>query len=429
MDPDELRVEVDLDRVHARYRREGVAHRPRAVLTGHPRHGERGGLRHGALLGLLLWLDQYPHVVWYHDFPHIQPCPWSLLVPRTLVCVPAPDLGHVLQLKRAGDLDAAVIALEGILGAHPHPAALAQLADVQLRRGRFEEAAAALDRAEAEAGTTAFTARLRGDLAYREGRFRDAARSYQDADALGDRGTWTLVQLGRARLRLGDVAGARGAAAQAIERDDAATAAWTLLGDIERREGRLDVAETMYARALERSGEDQWAYAKLCEVRLLRLPPERRAKEAAVLHKSAGAANPHLTAVLARLRSEAGDEDAAAAAWQERAGRTGDRYARKMQGFALRRAGRLDEAAAVLGSCLLEDPHDLVLFKTYVHLQHRRGALEELRRTLEGLLPHAGSRRGAVYAELRKLPVPAPDAAGDAGAPPVADAGSTPGTP
>ena len=315
----------------------------------------------------------------------------------------------MLHLKRAGDLDAAVIALEGILGAQPHPAALAQLADVQLRRGRFEEAAAALDRAEADAGTTAFTARLRGDLAYREGRFADAARCYQDAGALGDRGTWTLVQLGRARLRLGDLPGARGAAAQAVERDDAAGPAWTLLGDIERREDRLDEAEAMYARAIERSPDDRWAYARLVEVRLLRLPPERRAKEAAVLHKTAGADNPHLTAVLARLRSEAGDEAAAAATWQDRAERTGDRYARKMQGFALRRAGRLDEAAAVLGSCLLEDPHDLVLFRTYVHLQHRRGALDELRRTLEALLPHAGSRRGAVYGELRKLPAPAPD--------------------
>ncbi len=333
--------------------------------------------------------------------------------------MPAPDLGHVLQLKRAGDLDAAVIALEGILGAQPHPAALAQLADVQLRRGRFEEAAAALDRAEAEAGTTAFTSRLRGDLAYREGRFHDAARCYQDAHALGDRGTWTLVQLGRARLRTGDVSGARGAAEQALERDAAAGAAWTLLGDIERRQGRLDAAETMYARALERSENDQWAYAKLVEVRLLRLPPERRAKEAAVLHKSAGASNPHLTAVLARLRSEAGDEDAAAATWQERASRTGDPFARKMHGFALRRAGRLDEAATVLGSCVLEDPHDLVLFRTYVHLQHRRGALDELRRTLEALLPRAGSRRGAVYGELRKLPAPPADAAAAADAPPL----------
>jgi tetratricopeptide (TPR) repeat protein len=336
--------------------------------------------------------------------------------------VPAPDLDHVLRLKRSGDLDAAVIALEGILGERTHPAALAQLADVQLRRGRFEEAAAALDRAEAEAGTTAFTARLRGDLAYRQGRFDDAARSYQDAEALGDRGTWTLVQLGRARLRLGDLSGARGAAARAIERDDAAGPAWTLLGDLERRQGHLEDAEAMYARALERSKDDQWAYAKLVEVRLLRLPPDQRATQAAVLHRSAGAENPHLAAVLARMRSEAGDEEAAARTWKERAERTGDLYARKMQGFALRRAGKLDQAAAVLGSCLIEDPHDLVLFRTYVHLQHRRGALDELRRTLEALLPTAGSRRGAVYGELRKLPVPDADADADTGADAGADA-------
>ncbi|MDA8072348.1 MAG: tetratricopeptide repeat protein [Actinomycetota bacterium] len=323
-----------------------------------------------------------------------------------------PDLDTVLRLKRAGDLDGAVIALESALGSHAHPAALVQLADIQLHRGRFDEAEEALERAEAEAGTTAATARLRAELAYRTGRFADAARCYEQAAALGDQSSWTLVQLGRSRLRLGDLRGARSAAARAIERDDAASA-WALLGDVERRQGHLEEAETMYANAHQRAPADQWAHAKLVEVRLLRLPPERRAKEMAVLRKTAAADNSHLTAVLARLRSEEGDHVAAASAWGERAERTGDLYARKMRGFALRRAGQLPEAAAVLGACLLDDPHDLVLFRTYVHLQRKRGALDELRRTLEGLLPYAGSRRGAVYGELRKLP--AAPAGGEAG--------------
>ena len=333
----------------------------------------------------------------------------------------------MLRLKRAGELDEALITLEGVLAAHPaHPAAWAQRADIQLRRGRTEEAEEALDRAESEAGTTAFTARLRGDLAYRTGRFAQAARAYQDADALGDRGTWTLVQLGRARLRLGDVQGARSAAARAVERDDGASAAWVLLGDLERREGRLEEAEAMYERAHDRAPGDQWAYAKLVEARLLRLPPDRRAREVAVLRKSGAADNRHLVAVLARLRSEEGDEAAAAEVWAERAERTGDLYGRKMHGFALRRAGRLDEAAAVLGQCLRDDPQDLVLFRTYVHLQHRRQALEELRQTLESILPRAGSRRGAVYGELRKLPA-APDGADQGGTEGPAPAGA--GTP
>jgi hypothetical protein len=77
-----------------------------------------------------------------------------------------------------------------------------------------------------------------------------------------------------------------------------------------------------------------------------------------------------------------------------------------MQGFALRKAGRLDEAASILGACLVETPDDLILFRTYVGLQRSRGAIEELRQTLEQALPGAGSRRGAFFGELRKLPAP-----------------------
>jgi tetratricopeptide (TPR) repeat protein len=168
--------------------------------------------------------------------------------------VPGADLDQVLRLKRAGDLDAAVIALEGVLEGSPrHPAGYAQLADIQLRRGRYDEAQGALDRAEAEAGTTAFTARLRGDLAYRTGRYADAARSYRDAEALGDRGTWALVQLGRSLLRLGDLDGARGAAARAVERDDAASAAWVLLGDVELRQDRLVSPSAVEAKESSKS--------------------------------------------------------------------------------------------------------------------------------------------------------------------------------
>src|ERR1700737_1704282 len=126
------------------------------------------------------------------------------------------DLADALELKRSGQLDAAVIALEGVLAVTPsHPLALAHLADVQLKRGRPQEAAAALDRAESAAGTTAFTARLRGDLAYKGEHWEEASRAYADSTALGDRGTWVLVQLARCRLRLGDIEGARGAASSA----------------------------------------------------------------------------------------------------------------------------------------------------------------------------------------------------------------------
>jgi tetratricopeptide (TPR) repeat protein len=325
-------------------------------------------------------------------------------------------LDQALQLKRSGRLDEAVIALEGVLGRAPQDGfALGHLAEVHLRRGRLDDAAAALDRAEAANGTTAFTARLRGDLLVKAGDYAGASRAYADAVALGETGAWSLVRLARCRIRTKDLEGARGAASEALERDPASAQAWTVLGDLALREARLDEAETMYGRAHEHAPGDRWAYAKLVEVRLRRLPEDRREREIQVLLKTTGRDNEHLLGVLARLRRETGDDDAAARAWSERAGRTGDLFAREQAGFALRRAGRLDEAAQALGSCLVDDPDNIILFRTYVRMQHERGALEDLRATLAAALERASARRrGAYLGQLRKLP--APDDSDGAGA-------------
>lgn len=318
----------------------------------------------------------------------------------------ADDLEEALRLERDGDLDGALIALEEVLSNAPrHALALARLAQVQMRRNRFEEAGVALDRAEAVSGTTAFTAKLRGDLLAKTRRWADAAKAYQHADALGAKGTWVLVQLARARMQLGDIEGARGAASQAIERDEAASAPWVVLGDLALREHRSEEAEIMYLRAHERAPKDQWAYAKLVEARLLKLPPERRDREIEVLLKSSGRGNRYLVGVLAKLKSGRGDPASAAKTWGSRVREHGDTYARKMQAYALRKAGELDEAAAIFGRCVVEDPHDVVLFRTYVNLQYQRAAFEELRQVLEEALQNAGSRRGAIYGTLRKLPV------------------------
>lgn len=319
-------------------------------------------------------------------------------------------LDQALQLKRSGRLDEAVIALEGVLGRAPQDGfALGHLAEVHLRRGRLDDAAAALDRAEAVTGTTAFTARLRGDLLVKAADYTGACRAYADAVALGETGAWSLVRLARCRLRTRDFEGARGAAAEALERDPASAQAWTVLGDLALREGRLEEAETMYGRAHEHAPGDGWAYAKLVEVRLRRLPEDRREREIQVLLKTTGRDNEHLLGVLARLRRESGDDEAAARAWSERAGRTGDLFAREQAGFALRRAGRLDEAARALGSCLVDDADNVILFRTYVRMQHERGAIEDLRATLAAALERASARRrGAYLGQLRKLPAPAP---------------------
>lgn len=322
-------------------------------------------------------------------------------------------LDQALELKRAGRLDEAVIALEAALDRAPRNAvALVHLADVQVRRRRFADAADALERAEAQAGTTAFSARVRGDLLYRRQQWAAAARAYSEADVLGWRDTWPLVQLARCHLRGKDLEAARSAAARAVERDGSRADGWVVLGEVAQREDNLDEAVTLFERACERDPRDQFAYARLMEARLRRLPPEERAREVEVLLRSSGRDNRHLMRLLAGIQRDLGDEGKAAGTWRalrERHG--GDLFARKQEGYALRRAGRLDEAAALFKACLLEDPEDMILFRNYINTQRTRGALEELRATLEQLLPIAGTRRGAVYGELRKLPPPdAPDA-------------------
>ena len=161
-----------------------------------------------------------------------------------------------------------------------------------------------------------FTSRLRGDLHYKAGRWVEAARGYQDSVALGDRGNWSLVQLARCRLRLGDVDGAQGAASQAVERDTGfVLGLGRLLGYVARRADRLDEAEARYTCADELAPADQWAYAKLVEARVMKLAPEKREREMEVILKTTGRGNWHLVGVQARLRSQQGDQEAAAQAW------------------------------------------------------------------------------------------------------------------
>ncbi len=321
--------------------------------------------------------------------------------------MPDNALERALGLKRDGRFDEAVIALESLLVSEPRNGqALAHLAHCQLRRGRPEQALQELDRAEAAAGTTAFSARLRGDALYRLGGHREAARAYEDALALGDRGSWPLVQLARCRIRLRDLPGARDAGNRAVERDPESASGWTVLGEVAAAEDDLVQAEAMYARAHECDPKDRYAYARLVRARLLQLPPEARAREVKVLLKSGGRDNSHLLGVLAQVQRELGDETAAAEAWR----RSGDRaaagdlfFARKQEGYARRRAGDLEGAAHLLRDCLLQAPQDIILFKTYVGLERQRGATDELKQTLQELLTVAGQRRGAVYAELRRL--------------------------
>ncbi len=317
--------------------------------------------------------------------------------------VPEP-LRHALELKQAGRLDEAVIELDSVLVSEPQNAfALAQLAHCQLRRERPEDALAELDKAEAAGGVTTFTARVRGDALYRLGRHAEAARAYDEADALGDRSASVMVQLARCHLRTRDLDAARAAAHQALEREPRSTAARSVLGDLALRSGDRNEAEHHYGEAHELDPSDQYAYARLVEVRLLRLPPEERSRELDVLLRSGDRDDHYLNGVLARLRRELGDEVGAAAAWRQSRRGGNDLFARKQEAYALRRAELFDEAAAVFRECLLRDPQDKILFRTYVGMQHSREALDDLRATLEELLPVAGSRRGAVFGELRKL--------------------------
>ena len=311
---------------------------------------------------------------------------------------------QVLELKRAGRFDAAVIELESLLIAEPRNAlALAHLAHCQLRRNRLDDALAELDKSESAGGVTSFTARLRGDALYRLGRHADAARAYDEADALGDRSAWVLLQLARCHLRARRLDDARASATRALEREPGSAPAWAVLGDIAARSDDPTQAEKHYEHAHELDPDDQYAYARLMEARLLRLEPADREQEVKVLLRSGEGKNPYLSGVLARVRHELGDEAGAAAAWRTSQRPGNDLFGRKQEGYALRRAERFDEAAGVFLECLLKDPHDRVLFQTYVGMQRKRRALDDLRAGLEELLPVAGSRRGAVFGELRKL--------------------------
>jgi len=317
-------------------------------------------------------------------------------------------LARAFSLSQERRYDEAVILLESVLEAEPaNSAALTQLAFCQLRRRQPQLALLELDKAESVDGVTARTARMRGDALTSLRHYREARTAYREADALGDRTSWNLVQLARCCLRLNDLEDARAVAVRAVERGPDDHAAWVVLGDVAVRAGDVAEAETAYKRATELKPGDGYAYARMIECRLLQFEPEDRKREVELLLKSTGGDNPHLLQLLARLQGELGDPAAAAAAWRKsrrRAGRAGNAFALRMEGFALKKAGSLPEAAAVLRESLLMEPENVIAFQGYVRLQQERGAIGELRETLQELLPIAGSRRGAVHGELRKLP-------------------------
>ena len=95
-------------------------------------------------------------------------------------------------------------------------------------------------------------------------------------------------------------------------------AAWNAVHGPARQ---LDEAEARYLRAHELVPADQWAYAKLVEARLMKLAPEKRDRELEVILKTTGRGNRHLLGLQARLRSQVGDQDAAARRISSRLGR------------------------------------------------------------------------------------------------------------
>ena len=214
----------------------------------------------------------------------------------------------------------------------------------------------ALERAEAVAGTTAFTARIPGDLRYRERRWREAARCYADADVLGDRGTWSLVQLARCHLRLDELEAARGlrrerwSGTRPTRPPWSSWARWRCATAV-----RTTPSTTSSGPTSARTGR-RVAYAKLIEARVLRLAPEDREREVEVLLRSHDQGNRHLLGVLARLRTQGGDDRQAAETWGARRKLHGDPYARKMEAYALRKAGDLEQAAVLFRPAFSRTP-------------------------------------------------------------------------
>src|SRR5579875_887127 len=313
------------------------------------------------------------------------------------------SLAYVMSSQSG--LERAVIAFEGLLARQPDNAlALARLAEVHVRRKRLAEASACLERAESLAGATALTSRLRGDIAYQQRRYADAARAYRDAVALGDEGTWSLVGLARSYAHAGDASAAKGAAAQAAERAPSEPGGWLVLGEIALAERRFKEAEEFLARAQQVAPADKYCYAKLVEARVGELAPDAQVREVQMLLKTVAKGNVHLQRLLAKLQKAMGRPEDAAETLSRAVAMSGDLRSRKDYALTLKRAGRLDEAARALAQCLADDPEDQVVFTNYVKLQKSRGALGELRATLEGLLPAAGKRYGAYLGELKKIP-------------------------
>jgi predicted Zn-dependent protease len=140
----------------------------------------------------------------------------------------------------------------------------------------------------------------------------------------------------------------------------------------------------------------------LVEARVMQLPAEARTQEVEMLLRTTARGNTHLQRLLGQLQRDLGQLDKATETLA-RAVESGDAYSRSTYAFSLKKAGRLDEAARALAQCLADDPTDPVIFKHYVSLQTQRGATDELRATLEELLPGAGARRGAFLGALKKL--------------------------
>ena len=236
------------------------------------------------------------------------------------------------------------------------------------------DAADALERAEAVAGTTASTARIRGDLRYRERRWREAARCYADAEC------WGTGARGRSCSSHGATSAwtrwrRRGGCVPSGERNEADASALVVLGEVALRDGREDDAVHHFERAHERGTRRR--------VRLRQADrgpgPAAAPRIASARSRSCSGATTRATATCSecwpgcapRRRRPAGGRDLGRPAQAPRRPlRPQDGGLRPAQG------GRPGAGGRPVPRLPLEDPEDLILFRTFVHLQRSRGALE-----------------------------------------------------
>jgi tetratricopeptide (TPR) repeat protein len=240
--------------------------------------------------------------------------------------------------------------------------ALRNLAILQDKTGRMDEAMASHKQAIASRGDEAQSHRHLADLLVRRNDCKNAIPELERVLSLERDDVWGLVVLGRCQIDLGDAAAARKAYQRAVELESNNVDAWRGLGNARARLGELIDAETAYTKADQLKPNDPDTLLGLC------VANGRQGKNEQAL--------PFCERAIA-LRPSSG------LAWSS-------------IGYALIRLGRLDEAIKALETAVRLQPNVanplINLGEARLRQQQFGNAIEALQRAV-ALAPNANDAR------------------------------------